>query len=215
MTAKSKSQSKPQSKAKNKSLIGLTIIVPIVVALLASPLPPAIVDYFKKSPAAETPTPATAAVAPSGETAETATSANIIQQDCLKKAWEAFNATKYENAIKFADPCIDEFSKAAEREQKRLEDANTPLPPTGKVSGAEKSTIMARGLLNDVATALYIKGRSAEYLYRKGGAAAATYKKTAEETYEATCRFKHARTWDNKGWFWSPCEAATERLPLK
>lgn len=213
MTAKSKSQS--ESKAKNRTLVAATIIVPIVVAVFASPLPPAIVDYFKKAPAAETTTPATATEAPSTATAAPVSSENTIQQDCLKKAWDAFNATKYENAIKFADQCIDEFGKAAEREQKRLEDTNTSVPPPGKVTSAEKSTIMARGPLNDVATAFYIKGRSAEYLYRKGGAAAATYKKTAEETYEATCRFKYARTWDNKGWFWSPCEAASERLPLK
>jgi hypothetical protein len=67
-------------------------------------------------------------------------------------------------------------------------------------------------LLNDVATAYFIKGRSAEYLYEK--TKDKKYKSLAEEAYQAACVLKYGRCWDPQGWFWSPCDAANERLNL-
>jgi hypothetical protein len=194
---------KPKSKINNT--LAASLLVPIVLALLASPV---LVEYIKKTPAPESAPPATVAPASASEP-------SIVEEQCLKKAWDAFNGAKYESAIKFAEQCIDNFGKAADRAQEKLESENEPLPPTGKVSGAEKDKIFKRGLLNDVATAYFIKGRSAEYLYKTGGPKSTEYKDMAKEAYEATCRYKHARTWDVKGWFWSPCEAASDRLPLK
>lgn len=141
--------------------------------------------------------------------------ASFAQEQCLKDAWDAFNKKDYEKAISFANDCIDNFGKAAYRIQKELDSLKLPLPPTGSVSAAEKDKIFKRGLLNDVATAHWIKGRSAEYLYRQGGPKKEEYKKMAEEAYKETCKYKHGRTWDPKGWFWSPCEVASDRLPLK
>jgi hypothetical protein len=137
------------------------------------------------------------------------------EEQCLKSAWAAFNRSNYLGAIRSADQCINNFGKAADRAQDKLNADNEPMPPTGAVSDAEKNKIFKRGLLNDVATAYFIKGRSAEYLYQKGGPRTSSYKEMAKAAYEATCRYKHARTWDPKGWFWSPCEAASDRLPLK
>lgn len=137
------------------------------------------------------------------------------EEQCLKDTWRAFNHKEYQNAIKFADQCIENFGKAADREQEKLDKDKEPLPPTGAVSDAEKDKIFKRGVLNDVAAAYFIKGRSAEYLYLEKGAEASAYKEMAEKAYEAACRYKHARTWDPQGWFWSPCEAASDRLPLK
>jgi hypothetical protein len=82
------------------------------------------------------------------------------------------------------------------------------------VSDAEKNKIFQRGILNDVATAYFIKGRSMEYLFRKGGAEMTRHKADAERAYRQACEVSHGRTWDPKGWFWSPCEAARDRLPL-
>ena len=142
-------------------------------------------------------------------------SALIAQEQCLTDAWDAFNKKDYEKAIAFSNECIDNFAKAAARIQKELDSLNVPPPPTGAVSDAEKDRIFKRGLLNDVATAYWIKGRSAEYLYRKGGAKKGEYKKLAEEAYKEACNYKHGRTWNPKGWFWSPCESASDRLPLE
>lgn len=118
-------------------------------------------------------------------------------------AWNAFNAKDYSSAIAKAQECIDEFRGSASREQAELEKQKFPLPPKGKVTEAEKKTIFNRGLLNDVATCYFILGRSAEYLGRKD---------LAQEAYGHAIRYTYARTWDPSGWFWSPAEAAEDRL---
>jgi len=139
------------------------------------------------------------------------------EEQCLKDAWRTFISAKYDSAIFFADKCIDDFGRAAGREQARLDSLRVPLPPTGRVPEVERNRIFNRGLLNDVATAYFIKGRSAEYLYRRyqrGDPRSSKYKQIAIEAYRAACQLKHGRTWDPKGWFWSPCEVANDRLPL-
>ncbi len=121
------------------------------------------------------------------------------------QAWDAYNKGDYERAITKAAACIDEFRGGAKREQKQLKDAQTPPPPTGAVSDEQKATIIERGLLNDVATCYYIKGRSAEKLGRR---------EEAKKDYENAGAYTYARCWDPKGWFWSPSEAATDRLEI-
>lgn len=121
------------------------------------------------------------------------------------QAWDAFNKDDYERAIVNAKKCINEFRGSAEREQKKLEMNKVDLPPTGKVSNKEKEIILARGLLNDVATCFYISGRSAENIKRK---------EEAKQAYEAASKYTYARCWDPKGWFWSPSEAALDRLDM-
>lgn len=136
------------------------------------------------------------------------------EQPCVKNAWNSFNKKKYKDAIKHADECIKDFGKSASNKQSKLEKDSIPVPPTGKVRNeAEKNVIFSRGLLNDVATAYWIKGRSAEYLYETGKDN--KYKLMAKEAYENACVLKYGRCWDPQGWFWSPCEAATERLPIE
>jgi hypothetical protein len=134
------------------------------------------------------------------------------EEECLRVAWQAFNRKDYKAAIDSANVCIDNFAKAATREQAALK--NTPKTPTGPQPAEKQAVIFKRGLLNDVATAWFVKGRSAEYLMAKGGREAAAYRKMAEEAYKAACEYPHALTWDPKGWFWSPCEGSEDRLPL-
>src|SRR5262245_59421088 len=125
------------------------------------------------------------------------------EEECLEEAWKFFKQEKYQEAIKFADKCIDEFRKPADKAQTTLDESKEPLPRTGKVSEAEKARIFSRGILNDVATAYFIKGRSAEYLYQKGGPKASFYKEMAEQAYKTTCQYKHGRAWNPKnGIFW-------------
>ena len=118
-------------------------------------------------------------------------------------AWDAFNKGEFERAIEIADKCLDEFRLSAEREQAALEKAKVPLPPTGAVPDNVKKAILARGVLNDVGTCLFIKGRSAESLGRRD---------VARLAYEGAKKLNYARCWDPKGWFWSPAEAAGDRL---
>ncbi|MEZ5359149.1 MAG: hypothetical protein R3F48_10000 [Candidatus Zixiibacteriota bacterium] len=139
----------------------------------------------------------------------------MSEEECVKNAWEKYGAKAYEKSIEFADKCIDEFGRAALRTQKQLDSLNIPMPPVGKVSAAERDAIFNRGLLNDVATAYYIKGRSAEALYHKGDSTTQHYKALAEDAYAGACELSYGRTWDPKGWFWSPCQAANDRLPIE
>lgn len=119
------------------------------------------------------------------------------------QAWQALNKGDYRRAIEYAGKGIDEFRGSADRAQAQLVREHAPLPPTGKVSASEKRTIMARGLLNDVATCFFIMGRASEYLGRK---------EEAKRSYQAAAKYTYARCWDPNGWFWSPAEVASDRL---
>jgi tetratricopeptide (TPR) repeat protein len=115
-----------------------------------------------------------------------------------QSAWTAFKEGKYEKAIADADACISQFREAAKRQQKELDQVKATIG-NGRVTDKEKEAIQKNGVLNDVATCLYIRGRSMDKLGDK----------------EKACRFLRdaltypgARSWDSKGWFWSPAEAA-------
>lgn len=133
------------------------------------------------------------------------TEAQPLNVQLTNQAWEAFNKGDYEHATTYAEKCVNEFLGGAERRQLQLEKDRAPLPPTGAVTEQEKETIFANGLLNDVATCLYIKGRSAEAL---------GHKDEAIKAYQAAAKYTYARCWDPKGWFWSPSEASLDRLSV-
>ena len=118
-------------------------------------------------------------------------------------AWDAYNEGKYEVAISAADRCIQRFKEEADRTQNELTKNHAPVPPTGKVSADQKKTILDNGVLNDVPTCYWIKGRAAQKLQRTA---------QAKEAYQAALRYSYSRTWDPKGSFWSPAEDAADRL---
>lgn len=118
-------------------------------------------------------------------------------------AWKAFDDKKYEQAILAADKCVEEFQAQADRDESRLEQQKAPLPPVGKVSKEEKEAIFSQGVVNDVATCLWIKAQSARTLGRND---------QATQAYEAACKYRYARAWDPGGWFWSPSQDACDRL---
>jgi tetratricopeptide (TPR) repeat protein len=119
-------------------------------------------------------------------------------------AWEFYNAEKYDEAIKSAEKCIDDFQASAWVEQEALEKSKAPMPPVGKVgeevSQGDKETILNRGVLNDVAACWFIKGRSLEKLKRE---------KEAISAYQEAAKYTYARAWD-PSWngFWSPAKSA-------
>jgi tetratricopeptide (TPR) repeat protein len=137
----------------------------------------------------------------------TATTAKSVDDRPLNEkataaAWEALNGEQFEAAIKHADECIDEFRGAARRLQEKLEKDKATLP-TGTVDEQQKQKIFSNGLLNDVGTCYFIKGKAAEKLGRKDD---------AMHAYEEAKKLTYARTWDPNGWFWSPSEGAADRL---
>ena len=122
---------------------------------------------------------------------------------CTVDGWQAFNRENWEAASRKATECIEEFGPQAAIEQERLERDGAALPRTGAVSDEERTTILNRGPLNDVATSLFIKGRAAEKLGRV---------EDARRAYESAAKLTYGRCWDPAGWFWSPAEASSARL---
>src|SRR5438270_355496 len=114
-------------------------------------------------------------------------------------AWEAYAKGDYQEAIKHADVCIQEFRGAAARKQAEL-DAKKESVPNGGVTDEQRKAVHQNGPINDVAAAYYVKGRSAHKLGQKD---------EALKAMAAAEKFPAGRAWDPKGpWFWSPAEAA-------
>ncbi len=116
-------------------------------------------------------------------------------------AWELYQGERYQLAIAATARCENEFGTEAESLEKRL--ASLPLPPTGKVTEEQKTAIFQNGVLNDVATCIWIDGRSQAALHETD---------KAKKALATTSKYVHARTWDARGWFWSPAEDAKDRL---
>jgi len=109
------------------------------------------------------------------------------------KAWQAFTAKNYDEAIAAADKVIATFGDAA----LKIQAATTTAPTTNEAK-------FALGPLNDVGTSYYIKGMALEATGKKPEAVAA-YKMVVEKMPMALC-------YDPKGWFWSPATGAREKL---
>jgi hypothetical protein len=113
-------------------------------------------------------------------------------------AWTALGNKDYQRAVDLTRQCISLFENQAIQQQQALSAA----PPNGVVSEADKQRIFANWALNDLGTSYWIMGQALEHLDLNA----------AKEAYRGTLRFPYARTWDPKGWFWSPAEAAAKRL---
>jgi hypothetical protein len=118
-------------------------------------------------------------------------------------AWDAYNHMDYTLAILKADECISRFELQAINQQDQLVSSGSPMPPLGFVSDEEEQIIFSRGVLNDVATCYLIKGQSLEKLNRIN---------EAKDAYQTILQFSYARAWDRSGGFWSPADAAGNRL---
>lgn len=111
------------------------------------------------------------------------------------KAWEALNASQHEDAIGYARKCIELYQTKAEEMQKAL---------TAPVPADNKEEVFKQWALNDVGTCLFILGQALEK-QNKGSEAITAYKKLVEKV-------SFAQTWDTKGWFWKPADAAKARI---
>lgn len=139
-------------------------------------------------------------------------SSAYAEEQCLTDAWAAYNKSDYSGAIRAADKCISDFHLKAERDQAVLAQRREPDPPTGAVSDSDKQKIFGRGVLNDVGGAYIVKGRSAEGLDAQPHPQKRDYRGMARTAYGEAKKLTYARVWDPKGFFWSPAEAATDRL---
>ena len=112
----------------------------------------------------------------------------------IGKAWDALAKNDAEAVNVYTGKILELYGKQAEDMQKSL----TEYP------WESKEKIFSYWALNDVGTALFIKG---EALRNAGKADEAknAYQKLLEDFYYAQC-------WDPQGWFWKPSEAAQQKL---
>ena len=129
-------------------------------------------------------------------------------------AWRAFERRDYLGAIAAADQVVNEYSGVANRQQLELEKGTEPRPPVGKVAPWAAGEIFARGVGNDVAACYWILGRSYEQI-GKSDQATTAYTKASRLTYARVWdpQWWPLRGWSPFGWFWSPAEVASDRVP--
>lgn len=132
------------------------------------------------------------------------------QQPCLQNAWAAMKHSNYQQAFEAADDCVDQFSIQAFRDEAALEQTREKMPPKVIDNAFDRKKVFDRGILNDVATAYFVRGQAAEHVAKKRPNP--QMQRAALESYRNASRLKYGRCWDPGGFFWSPAEAASDRL---
>jgi len=114
----------------------------------------------------------------------------------VTKAWVALEKNDIEAVLAYTNKCIELYGEQARKMQGELSEY-----PTGK-----NEDILKFWALNDVATSLYIQGE----IYHKANMA-----QESQEAFEKLIKeYFYGQTWDVKGWFWKPAEAAKEKLDM-
>ncbi len=163
---------------------GIVLAVPTMRAEQVAPV-------IDPSPA---PTPAPApAPAPGPAPAPVLDLGDSSSQTLTNKAWDAFNAKNYVNAKAYAQKCIELYKDQAVAMQKAL-----AAPAT------EQEEVLKSWALNDVGACYFILGQSLE-AEGKGKEAIAPLKFLVDN-------LSYAQVWDTNGWFWTPADAARERV---
>lgn len=107
-------------------------------------------------------------------------------------AWECYNAKQYDAALSNAERCIALYDTYAKKQQASLKE---PIP-TNKIH--------FYWMLNDVATAKFIKGKVLWEKKDRDGAKAAMN--------DVADNYGYAMAYDRRGWFWSVSGAARDAI---
>jgi tetratricopeptide (TPR) repeat protein len=110
------------------------------------------------------------------------------------QAWKALNANDSNSVIAYTDKVLELYEPKA----KDMQSAMT------EYAWESKDDIFSKWALNDVGTALFIKGE----VFKKSG----QYKEAKEAYQKLVKDYFYAQCWDPNGWFWKPAEAAQEAL---
>jgi tetratricopeptide (TPR) repeat protein len=115
------------------------------------------------------------------------------------KAWDALNKGDIEAVLAFTNKCISLYGEQAKKMQASLTDY-----VKGASDGGNNQDVFNMWALNDVGTCYFIQGEA----FRK-----AKMDEEAKEAYKTVMeKYSFAQSWDTKGWFWKPAEAAKERI---
>lgn len=110
------------------------------------------------------------------------------------QAWKALGGDDAEAVMAYTDKVLELYKDKA----KDMQDSMT------EYAWESDEAKFAKWALNDVGTALFIKGEA----YKKAGDTA-----NAKKAYqELVNNFYYAQCWDPNGWFWKPAEAAQQSL---
>lgn len=119
--------------------------------------------------------------------------ANVSSEELVSRARDAYDARTYEDALNFAQQCIDTYKDEAMRQQAGLQS----MP-------RDSERIKSVSVLNDVALAYFLQGEAYRKIDKKDEAVKAF--KTVVQ------KFKYAQAWDMRGWYWSIAEKAQEAI---
>ncbi len=112
--------------------------------------------------------------------------------ELVSQAWKAFEAKDYSRAVGLAGQCVQDYTAIAAEQGASLREL--PLPEVANDYWA----------LNDVATALYIRGRSFEKQNQQG---------LARMVYaEILKKYPYAQCYDPKDYYWAVAVAARDRI---
>lgn len=112
------------------------------------------------------------------------------------KSWEALAKNDIEAVLAYTNKCIELYAEEARKMQSELK-----AYPTGA-----NEEVFKFWALNDVATSYYIQAEA----YRK-----ANMKDESKEAFNKIVKdYSFGQTWDAKGWFWKPADAAKEKLAM-
>jgi hypothetical protein len=112
------------------------------------------------------------------------------------KAWEALSQDDIEAVLAYTNKVLELYAEQA----KKMQGSLTAYPQ------GSNDEIFGFWALNDVATSLFIQGEA----YRK-----ANMKDEAKEAYNKLINeYTYGQSFDPKGWFWKPAEAAKEKLAM-
>ncbi|MBN1294952.1 MAG: hypothetical protein JXB48_24160 [Candidatus Latescibacteria bacterium] len=134
------------------------------------------------------------------------------------KAWVLYDTAnahedpaKYQEAIDTANVCIAFFSIDAIDKECHFRDIQEPPPQKGTVSDSVKKKIHENGLENDVGTCWFIKGLCFKALFL-ADTSNISIGCSSWVAFKTTQFYTYARTWDPRGWFWSPAEGAEQEI---
>jgi tetratricopeptide (TPR) repeat protein len=110
------------------------------------------------------------------------------------KEWKSLKDNDLDSVVAYVDKVLELYATEAKSMQESMTE----------YAWESKDEIFSKWALNDVGTALYIKGEA----FRKAGQS-----EKAQESYQSVVEdYFYAQCWNTSGWFWKPAESAQEAL---
>ncbi|MCU0652053.1 MAG: hypothetical protein MUC39_03830 [Candidatus Omnitrophica bacterium] len=113
-------------------------------------------------------------------------------KNLMQAAWDRYNAKQYDAALSYAERCIALYDTHAKKMQASL---HAPIP---------REIINQYWVLNDVATAKFIKGR---ILWIRGD-----FKGAKSVLSDVVQNYTYAMAYDRRGWYWNVSKASEDML---